>query len=488
MGPAGHAGNIATFPIEASFEPAPAADTGSTPESGFLWCLEAMGKGETDGSRTLDEGAAGSISERQKAAAVLSGLTGQGLPSSPISGHGSSRAPPQGRSMTERSLRENGFEALPAAAEMEDAGATAIADPVPWGPKITTVMIRRIPRLYTQTMLLQEVTNRGFEGLFDFLYVPYEMKKGVNVGYGFMNFIEPIHAQAFKEAFDGLFLDRQMRMKGKSVRVHPAAVQGYEANYQHFLHTKTGQKQDPCFSPIFLGPALALPLDAQAGAQPANPTAPSMQDCSDEKRPSLLQRRRPKPQHSQQERQFGHPTVPSNTMLSACSKASPEDLELYWQQLNAASVINNRQARPSGSRSTVAVAPVRVTGAAPRTERQQRSTATRNQAEAPRPSSGRPIYDQEFCWSHDGCVGWGSATLAPVALSPQQQDFSIDHGSEPRARGRRRGQEREQDQDFSALCLACGQPCCTGFTFCLGCSVQVNGGPVEVVDLTGTMC
>lgn len=54
--------------------------------------------------------------------------------------------------------------------------------------------------------------------------------------------------------FDGIYLDKQMRMKGRPIRVHPAATQGYEANHQHFMHTKTGQKQDPCFSPIFLGP------------------------------------------------------------------------------------------------------------------------------------------------------------------------------------------------------------------------------------------
>eukprot|EP00429_Kryptoperidinium_foliaceum_P122913 CAMPEP_0176323192 /NCGR_PEP_ID=MMETSP0121_2-20121125/72260_1 /TAXON_ID=160619 /ORGANISM="Kryptoperidinium foliaceum, Strain CCMP 1326" /LENGTH=421 /DNA_ID=CAMNT_0017665703 /DNA_START=83 /DNA_END=1350 /DNA_ORIENTATION=+ len=43
-----------------------------------------------------------------------------------------------------------------------------------------------------------------------------------------------------------------MRLKGKPLRVHPAAVQGYEANFQHFSNTKTGKKQDPCFSPMFL--------------------------------------------------------------------------------------------------------------------------------------------------------------------------------------------------------------------------------------------
>lgn len=125
------------------------------------------------------------------------------------------------------------------------------SDPWAWEDGVVTVMVRQLPRQYTQRMLLQEVIRRGFEGLFDFLYLPYDFKKGINVGYGFVNFTEPEYALQFRDSLDGQFLDKYMRMKGKAVRVHPAQVQGYEANYRHFAHTKTGQKQDPAFSPLF---------------------------------------------------------------------------------------------------------------------------------------------------------------------------------------------------------------------------------------------
>jgi len=59
-------------------------------------------------------------------------------------------------------------------------------------------------------------------------------------------------AMAFKEAFDGLYLNNEMEMRSRPLRVHPAAVQGYQANHWHFMRTKIGQKQDSSYSPIFL--------------------------------------------------------------------------------------------------------------------------------------------------------------------------------------------------------------------------------------------
>ncbi|OLQ14922.1 Protein MEI2-like 1 [Symbiodinium microadriaticum] len=132
-----------------------------------------------------------------------------------------------------------------------DASKKRAVDPYNWEDGVVTVMVRQLPRQYTQRMLLSEVVRRGFEGLFDFLYLPYDFKKGINVGYGFINFTEPEYALQFRDSLDGQYLDKYMRIKGKAIRVHPAAVQGYEANYRHFAHTKTGQKQDPAFSPLF---------------------------------------------------------------------------------------------------------------------------------------------------------------------------------------------------------------------------------------------
>ncbi|CAK0818941.1 unnamed protein product [Prorocentrum cordatum] len=121
-----------------------------------------------------------------------------------------------------------------------------------WSSNVVTVMMRRIPRHFTQQCLMREVIERGFEGLFDFLYLPWDLKKNQNVGYGFIRLALPRIALIFRDAFDGAHLGAGASgPKETPLRVHPASLQGYQANYHHFVNTKTGQKQDPLSSPLF---------------------------------------------------------------------------------------------------------------------------------------------------------------------------------------------------------------------------------------------
>ena len=54
----------------------------------------------------------------------------------------------------------------------------------------TTIMIRNIPNKYTQNMLLNEI-NARHEGTYDFYYLPIDFKNRCNVGYAFINFMDP---------------------------------------------------------------------------------------------------------------------------------------------------------------------------------------------------------------------------------------------------------------------------------------------------------
>jgi hypothetical protein len=52
----------------------------------------------------------------------------------------------------------------------------------------TTVMIRNIPKSFSQTFFLSILNARFPDGTFNFVYLPMDLMNGVNVGYAFINF------------------------------------------------------------------------------------------------------------------------------------------------------------------------------------------------------------------------------------------------------------------------------------------------------------
>lgn len=52
----------------------------------------------------------------------------------------------------------------------------------------TTVMIRNIPKTFSQTFFLSILNARFPNGTFNFVYLPMDLMNGVNVGYAFINF------------------------------------------------------------------------------------------------------------------------------------------------------------------------------------------------------------------------------------------------------------------------------------------------------------
>mmetsp|Transcript_96307 Transcript_96307/g.267631 ORF Transcript_96307/g.267631 Transcript_96307/m.267631 type:complete len:379 (+) Transcript_96307:62-1198(+) len=100
--------------------------------------------------------------------------------------------------------------------------------------QITTLMLRNIPSMYTQDMLLEEIIDcMGSSDSFDFFYLPWDLQNDCNVGYAFVNFRDAASAERCSRIFTN-FSFRKFDSR-KTCRVQPAHIQGLENNLRHLM-------------------------------------------------------------------------------------------------------------------------------------------------------------------------------------------------------------------------------------------------------------
>jgi hypothetical protein len=67
----------------------------------------------------------------------------------------------------------------------------------------TTVMLRNLPNNYTRAMVIDLLDKQGFAGLYDFLYLPIDLRSSACLGYAFVNLVDPGVVPSFWEKFEG---------------------------------------------------------------------------------------------------------------------------------------------------------------------------------------------------------------------------------------------------------------------------------------------
>jgi len=115
--------------------------------------------------------------------------------------------------------------------------------------EFTTLMIRNLPHYIKQMDLLAELDENGFEGAYDFLYMPANFCSGHGKGYAFLNFIHKADARRFvSEWHKSLRFGAGRDRGGLSISV--AAVQGREANIKKWDVPRMRRVKNPDFRPL----------------------------------------------------------------------------------------------------------------------------------------------------------------------------------------------------------------------------------------------
>ena len=112
----------------------------------------------------------------------------------------------------------------------------------------TTLMIKNIPNKYTSKMLLVAIDEQC-RGTYDFLYLPIDFKNKCNVGYAFINMIDPSQIIPFYKAFQGKKWEKFNSEKVASLAY--ARIQGRASLVAHFQNSSLMNEDKRCRPILF---------------------------------------------------------------------------------------------------------------------------------------------------------------------------------------------------------------------------------------------
>jgi len=119
----------------------------------------------------------------------------------------------------------------------------------------TTIMMRNIPNNYTREMLIELVSSEGFAGLYDLVYLPIDFQSKVaNLGYSFINFVDPEVATRFHSHFNG-FCQWTLQSDKVCEVTWSDAIQGLDAHIERYKNSPVMHElvPDECKPALFKG-------------------------------------------------------------------------------------------------------------------------------------------------------------------------------------------------------------------------------------------
>lgn len=128
--------------------------------------------------------------------------------------------------------------------------------------KRTTLMIKNIPNKYTISTFLEEI-NVEFQNKYDVFYLPIDYGNKCNLGFAFINFIDPLHIIDFYETYRG---KKWKRFNSEKIcELVYAKIQGKKELVSHFEKGKVLSFNSEDKRPLILptpnpAPKVKLPL------------------------------------------------------------------------------------------------------------------------------------------------------------------------------------------------------------------------------------
>jgi hypothetical protein len=120
-------------------------------------------------------------------------------------------------------------------ADLEAASGTALSGGGLSG--CTTVRLKNVEPSLMPDMAIAALNANGYEGLFDFVHVPMDMKRRKNRGILFINFVEPATAEEMYQSFHHRTMPG-VSLPSKALEITPAYVQGFQENFDRHVEAE----------------------------------------------------------------------------------------------------------------------------------------------------------------------------------------------------------------------------------------------------------